>query len=58
MILKFDKTISLEKAREYYNNNVYFISSTGTYPNVTAVEFKGDPRFIFKRKIVAPSIFI
>jgi len=56
MILKFDKPLSIEKAREHYNNNVQFITSTVDYPNVTAVEFKGDPRFIFKRKIVAPKV--
>lgn len=56
MILKFNTPISLNKARGYYNNNVQFITSTMDYPNITAVEFKGDPRFIFKRKIIAPKV--
>ena len=56
MILKFDKPINIKDARQQYNNRVKFITTTEDYPNVTAIEFDSDPRYIFKRKIVAPRV--
>jgi len=53
MILKFDNPMTLEEARELYNDNVKFITSIESYPNISSIEFDHDPRDIFKRKLIA-----
>lgn len=55
MILKFDKPIELEKARELYNDNVKFITSTGLDSKVEGIEFDTIAN-IEKRKIIAPKV--
>ena len=56
MILKFDKPISLEDARNKFNDNVKFITSSEDYPNIGAIEFNVDSSNIFKRKAIDPKI--
>jgi len=56
MILKFDKPITLEEARNTYSDAVKFITSTDNYPNVAGVEFNCDPKLIFKRDYIEPKI--
>lgn len=56
MIIKFDKPIPIEEAREKYNDTVKFITSTETYPGITGVEFDCEPERIFKRRAIDPKI--
>lgn len=56
MILKFDEPITLEEARELYNDNVKFITSVESYPEVSSIEFTVNPKDIFKRKAISPKV--
>jgi hypothetical protein len=56
MILKFDKPIDIREARLHYNDSVTFITSSETYPNISAIEFDGDPKLIFKRDALEPKV--
>jgi hypothetical protein len=56
MILKFDKSISIIDARNQYNDTVKFITDTKSYPDISGIEFNGDPQKIFKRKAIRPKI--
>lgn len=56
MRLNFDSPITLEQARELYNDNVKFITSTNSYPNISSIEFEVDPKDIFKRKAIDPKV--
>jgi len=56
MIIKFDKPILLEKARETYSDCVKFITTTESYPNVFGVEFDCNPRLIFKKDTISPKV--
>ena len=56
MILKFDTPLDIKEARMLYNDGVKFISSSENYPLISAVEFSGDPKLIFKRDALEPKI--
>jgi len=56
MILKFDKPITIDEARELYNDKVKFLSSVNAYPNIIGIEFNTNPQHIFKRKRIEPRI--
>jgi hypothetical protein len=56
MILKFDKPMDIKEARLHYNDSVTFITSPESYPKVSAVEFNGDPKLIFKRDAIEPKV--
>lgn len=56
MILKFDRPITIQEARLQYNDSVSFLTSSSSYPHVSAIEFDGDPKLIFKRDALEPKI--
>ena len=56
MILKFDRPLDIREARTIYNDRVTFITSSDEYPNVSAIEFNGDPKLIFKRDAIEPKV--
>ena len=56
MILKFDKPLDIQEARLHYNDSVTFITSPESYPKVSAIEFSGDPKLIFKRDALEPKV--
>ena len=56
MILKFDRPLDIQEARTIYNDRVTFITSSDEYPKVSAIEFTGDPKLIFKRDALEPKI--
>jgi hypothetical protein len=56
MILKFDTPMDIQEARLHYNDSVSFISSPDSYPKISAIEFNGDPKLIFKRDAIEPKI--
>jgi len=56
MILKFDKPMDIQEARLHYNDSVTFITSPEAYPDVSAIEFTGDPKLIFKRDALEPKV--
>ena len=56
MILKFDRPLDIQEARTVYNDTVKFITSSESYPQVSAIEFDGDPQYIFKRQLLSPKV--
>jgi hypothetical protein len=56
MIIKFDSPLTIENARYLYNDTVKFITDTSGYPNVTAIEFDGDPQLIFRKRALDPKV--
>ena len=56
MILKFDSPMDIREARLHYNDSVTFITSSESYPAVSAIEFTGDPKLIFKRDALEPKV--
>jgi len=56
MILKFDKPMSLQEARETFNDFVKFVTTTESYPAVSGVEFDCDAKLIFKREAIEPKV--
>ncbi len=57
MIIKFDKPMILKKAREIYTDNVSFITTTKSYPNIVAIEFPEElQKRIHKKRRLSPKV--
>jgi len=57
MIIKFDRPITIEEARNQYNNTVKFLTSTESYPTITGIEFDETAhQTIFKKEAIDPKV--